>query len=143
MIGALHPWKRRIFRLRSQFFSPCCVGINNCNVPPFLYRTLFFQNVLCNDVVPNGNRSGVSGHLRIQGASWPAQNQRFRKGVGGRGLATNREQSTAKIGRAKSWAFFSQKFLRFHFLRSVKLGKWVAGTSTPGHTDAKSTLSRR
>ena len=40
------------------------------------------------------------------------------------------------LGCAKSWAFFSQKFLRiklrFHFLRSVKLGKWVAGTTTPG-----------
>ena len=34
--GAVLPWKERIFRLRLQFFSRCCVGIHYCNVTPFL-----------------------------------------------------------------------------------------------------------
>ena len=29
------------------FLSPCCVGINNCNVIPFLSRILSFQNIIC------------------------------------------------------------------------------------------------
>ena len=27
MIGAVLPWKERIFRLQLQFFSLCCVGL--------------------------------------------------------------------------------------------------------------------
>ena len=43
VIGAVLPWKERIFRLQLQFFSPCYVGINDCNVTSFLYRILSFQ----------------------------------------------------------------------------------------------------
>ena len=32
MTGAVLPWKERIFRLQLQFFSPCYVEINYCNV---------------------------------------------------------------------------------------------------------------
>ena len=46
-IGAVLPWKPRIFRLQLQFFSLCCVGINYSIVMPFLYRILFFQNAIC------------------------------------------------------------------------------------------------
>ena len=45
MIGAVLSWKQRIFGLQSQFYSLCCVGINYCNVLPFLYRICFFQNI--------------------------------------------------------------------------------------------------
>ena len=39
MIGAVLPWKEQIFRLQFQFFSPCCGGIDYCNVTtPFLYE---------------------------------------------------------------------------------------------------------
>ena len=54
MIGAVLPWKERIFRLQLQFFSLCHVASNCCNVTPFLYRILSFQNLICNNFVPNG-----------------------------------------------------------------------------------------
>ena len=30
------------------------MGINYCNVTPFLYRILSFQNIICNNFVSNG-----------------------------------------------------------------------------------------
>ena len=54
MIGAVLPWQERIFRLQLQFFSPCYVRINYCNATPFLYRISSFQNIICNNFVPNG-----------------------------------------------------------------------------------------
>ena len=54
MIGAVLPWKERIFQLQLQFFSPCYVGISYCNVTPFLHMTLSFQNIICNKFIPNG-----------------------------------------------------------------------------------------
>ena len=56
MIAAVLAWQERVFRLQLQFFSPCYVGINYCNVTPFLYSMLSFQNIICNDFVPNGKR---------------------------------------------------------------------------------------
>ena len=54
VIGAVLPGKERIFRLQLQFFfSPCYVGVNNCNVTPFLS----FRTIICNNFVPNGNAS--------------------------------------------------------------------------------------
>ena len=58
-------------------------------------------------------------------------------------LSTSQHFLEHFVGCAKSWAFFSQKFLRFHFVRSVKLGKWVQGPPHRGYTDAKSTLNWR
>ena len=52
MIGAVLPWKEPILRLQLQFFSPCYVGINYCNVTPSLYRILSFQKIICNNFVP-------------------------------------------------------------------------------------------
>ena len=43
-----------MFWLQLQFFSPCSVGIHCCNVSPFLYRILSFQNIICNNFVLNG-----------------------------------------------------------------------------------------
>ena len=37
MVGAVLPWKARIFRLQLQFFL-LYVRMNYCNVTPFLYR---------------------------------------------------------------------------------------------------------
>ena len=42
--------KYSIFWLQLQFFSQCCVGITYCNVIPFV-----FQNLIWNDFVSNGN----------------------------------------------------------------------------------------
>ena len=53
MIGAVFPWTERIFRLQLQFFSPGYVGINYCNVTPFLYSILSFQKIKGNNFVPN------------------------------------------------------------------------------------------
>ena len=53
MIAVLS-WKERIFWLQLQLFCPCYVEINCCNVTPFLYRILSFQNIICNTFVPNG-----------------------------------------------------------------------------------------
>ena len=58
MIVAVLPLQERIFRLQLQFFSLCFVGINYCNVTPFLYRILSFQNIICNNFVPNGSAIG-------------------------------------------------------------------------------------
>ena len=33
------------------------MGINYCNVTPFLYRIVSFQNIICNIFVPNGKSS--------------------------------------------------------------------------------------
>ena len=55
VIGAVLLWKERIFRLQLQFKSLCYVRIKYCNATPFLYRILSFQNIICNDFVPNGN----------------------------------------------------------------------------------------
>ena len=53
MIGAVVlPWKGRIFRLQLQSFFPCYVGINYCNVTPFLDRILSVQNIICKNFVP-------------------------------------------------------------------------------------------
>ena len=52
VIGAVLLWKERILRLQLQFFSLCCVWINNCNVIPCLYMILSFQNIICNKFVP-------------------------------------------------------------------------------------------
>ena len=54
IIGAVLPWKTRIFGLELQVFSLCCAGIHWCNVAPFLYRILFWQNRICNNFVSNG-----------------------------------------------------------------------------------------
>ena len=54
MIGAVLPWKERIFRLQLQFFSLRYVGINCCNVTPFLYRVLSLHNIICTNFVPSG-----------------------------------------------------------------------------------------
>ena len=35
-------------------FLSVLVGINYCNGTPFLYRILSFQNLICNNFVPNG-----------------------------------------------------------------------------------------
>ena len=67
MIGAVLSWKERIFRLQLQFFSPCYVGMNCCNVSPFLYRILSFQNKKCNNFVPNGSFHIVDETLLMRG----------------------------------------------------------------------------
>ena len=36
-------------------------GIFYCNVIPFLYRTLCFRNIICNDLVSNGILGGGFG----------------------------------------------------------------------------------
>ena len=66
-IGAVLPWKEGTFRLQLQFFSPCYVGINYCNVTPFLYRILSFQNIICNNFVSNGMPMASPMCLKITG----------------------------------------------------------------------------
>ena len=38
------------------------MGINYCNVTPFLYRILSFQTIICNNFVPNGKGNRASTH---------------------------------------------------------------------------------
>ena len=38
LIAADLPWKERIFRFQLQFLSRRCVGVNDCDVIPLLYR---------------------------------------------------------------------------------------------------------
>ena len=56
-----------------------------------------------------------------------------------------RAQITLFLDMPSPGLFFSQTFLRFHSLRSVKLGEWLAGTSILGlhrrQIDATPTLN--
>ena len=67
MIAAVLPWQEQIFQLQLQFFSPCYAGIKCCNVNPFLYRIVSFQNVTCNNFVPNGSSHPVAGQQHKNG----------------------------------------------------------------------------
>ena len=54
MFAVVLPWQPRIFSVQLQFFSWCCVGINDCNATRLLYRILSFRNSICNSFASNG-----------------------------------------------------------------------------------------
>ena len=62
MIVAVLLWKDEHFGYGYSFFSPCFVGINCCNVTQFLFRIFSFQNIICNNFVPNGR---VKYHAQV------------------------------------------------------------------------------
>ena len=118
----------------AQAASLCCAGIEKAR------KCFQGEHVVTCEMLSQYPQSAFQGFAGVG------------RGVPGGGVSSSlRPKPSASIARhriigcAKSWAFFSQKFLRFHDLRSVKFEKWIAGRSTPGlhrgYTDAKSTLN--
>ena len=66
MIGAVFPSKTRLFSVTVTVFLSCFVGVDCCNVVPFLYRILSVWNTICSNFVSNG-----TGRIRSEyGLGW-------------------------------------------------------------------------
>ena len=109
--GVVLPCEARIFRLQLQFLAPCCVGIDNCNVIPILYRYLSFQNTICNNVVHNGMRAGACLNLWLQHR------------------ATKVEHSAGVIHRV-GWDLASPRLTSSYSRASIR-GQKIGGLSAP------------
>ena len=116
-----------LFWSRLKGFQGGSTGISGNQLKGFEKGSAPLQGANLKDYLFSGTESAP--HTRnslegTQGTKPPIQGPKCQSG--------GPPRTHSNIGCAKSWAFFSQKFLRVRFLRSVKLGKWVAGTSTPG-----------